>query len=392
MFKLILTSIFLFLLPIQLLAEDASKALNISILQKPIPVPTEKGNYLVYELQMVNQSEEDLQLGLIDINDQNGKPIKSYFGVKLKDNIVFYNDKGPVQQNDLILKKGESAFAFITLIIPSSETLPTNLQNRIFFVTLNAEKTVANLDSSAYEVQVGTDKPVVIGLPLRGANWVAAGALSSESYHRRSVLSFNGQFYLAQRYAVDWEQVCSDGRALHGDMKDNNNWNAYGQDVISATDGTVTKVHQGVLENTPPKLPMPHVKTEDIPGNYVLIKTHQNDRDYYILYAHMQSDSIQVHEGDQVTKGQVLGMVGNSGNSSAPHLHLHVIDTNDPLKSDGVPFVFESVDLAATVKPINLDYGIWKTIIKKNESLSKNIAPLENQLFDFSKEKRFKCP
>ena len=96
MFKLILTSIFLFLLPIQLLAEDASKALNISILQKPIPVPTEKGNYLVYELQMVNQSEEDLQLGLIDINDQNGKPIKSYFGVKLKDNIVFYNDKGPL--------------------------------------------------------------------------------------------------------------------------------------------------------------------------------------------------------------------------------------------------------------------------------------------------------
>jgi len=59
----------------------------------------------------------------------------------------------------------------------------------------------------------------------------------------------------------------------------------------------------------------------------------------YLLYAHMVPGSIRVQVGERVRRGQVLGRLGNSGNSATPHLHLQVEITRSFL-SDGLPFVF----------------------------------------------------
>ena len=48
--------------------------------------------------------------------------------------------------------------------------------------------------------------------------------------------------------------------------------------------------------------------------------------------------------GEKVQRGQVLGLVGNSGNSTEPHLHFHVSDANSPLTSEGLPYVFDSFE------------------------------------------------
>lgn len=48
--------------------------------------------------------------------------------------------------------------------------------------------------------------------------------------------------------------------------------------------------------------------------------------------------SIKVNPGDTVKRGQVLGLVGNTGNSVAPHLHFHVMDTPSSLASNGLPY------------------------------------------------------
>jgi murein DD-endopeptidase MepM/ murein hydrolase activator NlpD len=59
--------------------------------------------------------------------------------------------------------------------------------------------------------------------------------------------------------------------------------------------------------------------------------------------------SVAVKEGERVVRGQVLGRVGNSGNSSAPHLHMHVMDRNALFAANGLPYVFDSFDVTGRI-------------------------------------------
>lgn len=65
----------------------------------------------------------------------------------------------------------------------------------------------------------------------------------------------------------------------------------------------------------------------------------------YTLSGHMQKGSIRVKVGDRVRRGQSIGLVGNTGNSSAPHLHFHVMDGPSPLTSNGRPYVIDSFSI-----------------------------------------------
>ena len=69
----------------------------------------------------------------------------------------------------------------------------------------------------------------------------------------------------------------------------------------------------------------------------------------YALYAHIKTGAVRVKPGDRLTAGQVIGLVGNSGNTDAPHLHFHVMSTPDPLRSNGLPFVFTSFQLDSRI-------------------------------------------
>lgn len=92
---------------------------------------------------------------------------------------------------------------------------------------------------------------------------------------------------------------------------------------------------------------MPQDRTELL-GNYVLLET---ERDGLILMAHLKQDSLRVAIGDRVRRGQVVGQVGNSGNSTGPHLHIEMLDERPDLAAimttrldaSGVPFGFREV-------------------------------------------------
>ena len=71
-------------------------------------------------------------------------------------------------------------------------------------------------------------------------------------------------------------------------------------------------------------------------GNHVVVKLA---RKRFAFYAHMQPGSVRVEEGDRVRTGQILGLLGNTGNTDAPHLHFHIMDGPSPLQSNGLPFV-----------------------------------------------------
>ncbi len=77
-------------------------------------------------------------------------------------------------------------------------------------------------------------------------------------------------------------------------------------------------------------------------GNFVELDVGSG---HYCLYAHLQPGSLKVKAGDHVKRGQVLGLLGNSGNSTEPHLHFHVTDGPSPLGSEGVPYVIDAFEL-----------------------------------------------
>lgn len=57
-------------------------------------------------------------------------------------------------------------------------------------------------------------------------------------------------------------------------------------------------------------------------GNYIIIKHTANSKTYYTLYAHL--NKLEVKAGDKVSQGQEIGLSGNTGNSTGPHLHAEL--------------------------------------------------------------------
>lgn len=96
--------------------------------------------------------------------------------------------------------------------------------------------------------------------------------------------------------------------------------------IVAHSDGKVVEARNNYSTND---------KTGNSYGNYVLIK---HDNGMYTLYAHMQYKSVTVNVGDRVSKGEVIGYMGNTGHSFGAHLHFEVRDTNNN-RIDPTPYI-----------------------------------------------------
>jgi murein DD-endopeptidase MepM/ murein hydrolase activator NlpD len=125
---------------------------------------------------------------------------------------------------------------------------------------------------------------------------------------------------------------------VNGDPPRVENHLAYDQPVFAVADGTVVGVLDGLDDQVPGALPDPaSITIDNIDGNYVVLDI---GRGLYVFYAHLKKGTVRVKRGDRVATGRELGRVGNTGNTSAPHLHLHVMNAPSALGGDGLPFVF----------------------------------------------------
>ena len=62
--------------------------------------------------------------------------------------------------------------------------------------------------------------------------------------------------------------------------------------------------------------------------------------------------------GDRLSSGQVIALLGNTGNSDGPHLHFHVMSTPYPLRSNGLPFVLSSFMLDGRITSMDAEDAI----------------------------------
>jgi hypothetical protein len=108
-------------------------------------------------------------------------------------------------------------------------------------------------------------------------------------------------------------------------------------------DGVVTEIKDGIPQNVPnaEKYAVP-ITLETIGGNHVIVDIGGGR---FAFYAHMQPGSLRVKVGDHVKTGDVLGLVGNTGNSSEPHLHFDICDASSMLACEGLPYAFASFEV-----------------------------------------------
>jgi hypothetical protein len=159
------------------------------------------------------------------------------------------------------------------------------------------------------------------------------------------VLPVNGQTFLAQRYAIDYEQADAGNRIFTGDPRDPASYAIFGKDVLAVADGTVVGTRNDLTEQTPGTYPT-NIPITEADGNFVVLDIGNG---FYVNYAHMQPGSVRPKLGDKVKRGDVIGLVGNTGNSVAPHLHLHVMDGPSPLASQGLPNLYDRFTLTGQV-------------------------------------------
>ncbi|WP_252504150.1 M23 family metallopeptidase [Sporosarcina sp. Marseille-Q4943] len=139
--------------------------------------------------------------------------------------------------------------------------------------------------------------------------------------------------YENQRYAYDFV-VMNEKSTYEGDPTLNESYYAFGKEYLAPADGMVVKVENSVKDNKP----VGRMNKKQPLGNYVILD-HGNKEFSYLV--HFKYQSIVVKEGDKVKKGDLLGLVGNSGNSSEPHIHFHVADSSDPLTSKSINITFD---------------------------------------------------
>jgi hypothetical protein len=242
------------------------------------------------------------------------------------------------------IPSGQSGVMFFDVTYDDISQVPKAIAHR---VTLTTPPTPVGTEHTTvgHSILIGHEA-IVISPPFKGSGWVNGNGCCLEvGPHRFVTNSMNGTLDPSETFAIDWVQVDAHGLAYRTDGKKPEDWICYGAEILAVASGTVVEVVRDLPNVTPGKNPE-GLTVAQIAGNRVIIDMGSG---HYAMYAHLAPGSVQLHVGDYVRQGQKLGLLGNTGNSSAPHLHFQVMDRPSSLDDTSLPFVFDHMNLEGRV-------------------------------------------
>lgn len=272
---------------------------------------------LIFAMSIFGQNASEKVQKVADLfasayNAKNYAQIEEQFNAQMKAAVP--NEKLKAFLDDLksgygnISKLGSPDFT-----APSAARFPAEFERgkMVLLVALDADGKIAGLSVSA----TPSGKPkntsrnqTRLALPFKGEWFVVWGGDTVEQNQHQDAPN--------QRFAFDILKTDANGTTHKGDGSKNEDYYAFGQEIIAPADGVVAYVVDGVHDNKPGES-----NRMFVPGNLVIIKHGENE---YSLLAHFKQNSVRVKVGDKITKGQIIGLCGNSGNSSEPHLHFQM--------------------------------------------------------------------
>jgi len=334
-----------FLLMTQCFARQRGPRVDVVCPSPPLPVTIDKNKVLVYELHVTNFDTVPLTLKRVEIfaNEESKEPLFTLEKDKLSGAMIRVGaammmssgSSGAVQDSRIIDPGGRNV-VFVWMELPVNRAVPASLKHQLVFSSTPAgarDPSDATLED--FQVPVTQYSVPILSPPFSGGIWLAGDGPANNSNHRRSIFAIDGHIYSPERFAIDWVKVGPNGDSRHDGTTKNENWWGWGEPVLAVVDGEITEVVDEFPDNTPHVLPT--VTLDNIAGNHIILQIAQNR---FVTYAHLQRRSIKVRVGDHVHRGDVLALLGNSGNTTGAHLHLQVTDRSSVLQSQGVPCVF----------------------------------------------------
>jgi hypothetical protein len=334
-----------FLLMTQCFARERGPRVEVVCPSPPIPVTIDKNKVLVYELHVTNFDTVPLTLKRVEIfaNEESKEPLitlekdkLSVAMIRVGAEMMMSSGSSGVVQDTRIIDPGGRNVVFVWIELLVNRTVPASLKHRLVFSSTPAgasDPSDATLED--FQVPVTQYSVPILSPTFGGGIWLAGDGPVNNSNHRRSIFAIDGHIYSPERFAIDWVKVGPNGDSRHDGTTKNENWWGWGEPVLAVADGEITEVVDEFPDNTPRVLPP--VTLDNIAGNHFILQIAQNR---FVTYAHLQRGSIKVRAGDHVHRGDVLALLGNSGNTTGAHLHLQMTDRNSVLQSQGVPFAF----------------------------------------------------
>jgi len=146
----------------------------------------------------------------------------------------------------------------------------------------------------------------------------------------------------AQKNAFDFLIKDKLGNTYKTNGDSNEDYYAFGREVAAPCSGEIVLVVDGVKDNVPGEM-----NSFDAGGNTIILKTEKLE---YVVLCHFKHHSIQVKEGQKVVQGQLLGLCGNTGNSSEPHIHFHIQNIENMTQATGVKAYFDNIVVNGELK------------------------------------------
>jgi hypothetical protein len=327
-------------------ATENPTPLILSVHDAPVPFTGSDGKtHLVYELWMLNFSSGDIALQKLDILADD-KVIETLDPAAIAKRLQPAGLREPTGT----LAKSTQSLLFLHITLPAGAAVPHQLTHRITTFIAAAPPAFQHLTETGGETMPDRQTVAVIHPPLAGNNYISADSCCDSTRHMRAALGVNNRVWLAQRYAVDWEQLDSSNRIYSGPREKLVSYAIYGKHVLAVADATVVSAIDGLPEQTPGKYPQ-GISLAEADGNSVVLRLDDPALGGHVfaMYAHMQPGSVRVHSGDKVHTGQILGLVGNTGNSIAPHLHFQLMAEPSSLASNGLPYAIDSFQITGQI-------------------------------------------
>lgn len=305
---------------------------KIQVVMNDIPYPTETYLRIGYMLKTWEFQKEGLLLQSVVVFDNDTKT--DLMTIEKPDLPRIYKTPLPVcpyWTNSPI----DNYYFSIQLAIPLGQTVPNNVGNRfILRDTVNNKDVV--VEGGVFQPRKN-ESPRIIASPVKGTNWAFINQ-STNGYHFNATTFSGGIIGSGERFAFDNLKLDSSQLTFSGDPLNNESYYNYGDTLYAVASGTIVKVRDGRPENTGNVLTVTFNSGDELAGNHMIIDIGDG---YFALYAHIIPGSFLVHEGQVVTEGQPIARLGNSGNSTEPHLHFQLCSSADIFFSRGLPFVLK---------------------------------------------------
>jgi hypothetical protein len=301
---------------------------------------------LVYELHV--QSRSPIELTSLDVNTTP---------IDLQSRVTRLDD----------------AHAVIYLEVPAS-ALPARVRHELAYESGSDTRRVQD-DG----VAVQAPPSIALAAPLRGGPWVAVYSPAWPRGHRRVFYDAGGRQVLPGRFAIDYVRVDDQGHIARGDENRVVDHYAYGEPVLAVADGRIVAVRSDAGEPATLDARVKH-SVADAAGNYIVLELPDRQ---FAIYEHLRPGSIKVGAGDRVRAGQALAEVGFTGDSTGPHLHLHVCATATPI-GEGVAYHLERFTLLGHYIDIaRLGKARWQERLASLAASRRRERPAPNSVLRF---------